>query len=79
MELKEGRAAMTNGGFLENLDRETERAVHEINANLRALRAHSEARRGLFSIFKRKTGKYTTKTKSRGNKAVLKDAGRKRN
>ena len=65
--------------FIQDLDRQTERAVDEINANLRASRAHSEARRGLFSIFKRKTGKYTTKTKSRGNKAVLKDAGRKRN
>lgn len=51
--------------FIQDLDREMERAVHEINANLRALRADSEARRGLFSIFRRKTGKYTTKAKKR--------------
>lgn len=44
--------------FIQELDRQMENAVHEINANLRASRAHSEARRGLFSIFQRKTGKY---------------------
>lgn len=54
--------------FIQDLDRQTERAVDEINTNLRASRAHSEARMGLFSIFRRKTGKYTTKTKSRRNR-----------
>ena len=51
--------------FIQDLDRQTERAVDEINANLRAIRAASEARRGLKSVFMTKLRKLTSGTKKR--------------
>lgn len=51
--------------FIQDLDREMERAVHEINANLRALLAASEAKRGRKSVFMTKLRKHMSGTKKR--------------
>lgn len=51
--------------FIQDLDRQTERAVDKINANLRAIRAASEARRGFKSVSMTKLRKFTSGMKKR--------------
>lgn len=51
--------------FIQDLDRQTERAVDEINANLMAIRAASEAKTVRKSIILAKLRKLTSKLKKR--------------
>lgn len=51
--------------FIQDLDRQTERAVDEINANLREIRAASEAKRGRKSVSMTKLRKHMSGTKKR--------------
>lgn len=57
--------------FIEHLDREFEEAVREVNRNIQDIQAASNARRGLFSTFRKKLGKYKAKRKRSKNKGVF--------